>query len=146
MSDYTLKPTSNEEERGAKALIHKRSSLAHGLRQRPWIDVFEFATDRNAARDSRNAHAATVEHFSQVMRRNFPFVGKVRRQNDLLNNAVAGPIQQSLEAQLARPDSIKRRHPSHEHVIQTGLRMRLFHHIHVDRRFNHAQQAGIALG
>ena len=50
-SDYTQYPPWKKAKKDAKYLICKRFPLAHGLSQRPGIDVFKLSANRDTTRD-----------------------------------------------------------------------------------------------
>ncbi len=114
------------------------------MRQRACIDIFQFATDRDTARDTRHAYPPGTQHRGDVVRGCLALVGVIGRQDDLLDDAVEGTRQQALQPQLAGAYPVKRRYPPHQDVIEPLVAEGLLHHVHVDRGLHDAQQRRIS--
>lgn len=80
------------------------------------------------------------------MRSRLAFVREVRGEHDFLHKAVCGALDQAVEMDLFRPDTVERTQPSHQHEIQSPIRQCLFEHDLVGRGFDHAEQFRIAFG
>lgn len=106
--------------------------------------MLELGPDRHAARQPADPYSARLQHFADVVRSRFAFIGKVGCQHHFGHEAVAGARNQLLKMDLLRTDAVQRLQASHQHeVIPLECQGLLYHQL-VRRRFGYAQKRGIA--
>lgn len=120
------------------------AALKKGLRQSAAINMFEFATYRQAARDAAGFYSARVQNLTDIVSGGLALDSKIGSQDNFFHYAVRGTLDQPVEMNFFGADAIKRAKPTHQYEIQTVVALGLLHHQQVGWRFHHTQQGSVA--
>src|SRR3990172_6710255 len=89
------------------------SPSGKGVGQSAAIDVFEFAAQRYAVRDTAGLDAAAAHHFADNMRRGFTLHRGIRGEDDLFDYTLIQARGELVQADLLRTDAVHRRQVPH---------------------------------
>src|SRR5260370_994301 len=121
-------------------------SAFHGFQHGDFIGVFNVAAYRNAHSDTRNFGRRTLalDLLGEVNRGGLAFHGGIGGENDLIYLATLQALQQILNAQMLRADSVQRRKGAVQDVIDAIKVARLLDGGNVGGLFHHSHQALVA--
>ena len=74
------------------------AAIDQRMRDRAQVDIFEFAADRHPAREPRHSKSTRLQGLADRMRGGFALGSEVGGNDDLLDTAFDGTVQQRLQA------------------------------------------------
>src|SRR6476469_1229659 len=114
------------------------------MRQRAAVDVFEFAAERYAMRETTRPHAVLARELREVMRGRLAFDGRVGGDDQFLHFTFAQARVETVEAEFARADAVQRTEPPLQQEVQAAVTGRLLDRESIRGRFHRAQQVRVA--
>ena len=108
------------------------------------VDILELAARRNAAREPCHVQSARVQRLADDMGRCLAFGGEVGRQDHLGHDAVGGPVEQFLQADVLGSDAVERAELSHQDKVQALVGGSSLNGGLVRWRLDHAQARPVA--
>src|SRR2546430_14126781 len=95
-------------QRAAMPLSGQRTPLAQRLRQRAAIDIFKLTAHRHTPGKPGHLEPACSEQLANVMGGCLAFVSEVRGKHNFAHRAILRTLEQSIETDLLRTDTVER--------------------------------------
>src|SRR3546814_9910073 len=94
-----------------------RRACPQRSRQRPLVEIVEFASDRHAMRQPGDLHLKPGYLVGYIVRCGLPFDRCVDGDDDLTDAALVYPVDQGADVEIVGADAVERGKRSAEHVI-----------------------------